>query len=330
MSQQSATGATLAGIANRFRRKRPIGVLDEDDRVDGKTCLVTGANAGLGKAIATEIARRGGRVIMAGHTLDESARDDICGRSGNSEVSLEYLDLADLASVLDFVDRQRGQRFDISVLNAGVVPRNARRTIDGLEEGFQVNFLATFLLVGELLSAGVIPKKEHARVVFVSSESHRSADAIDWQTFGEFRDFGVSGAMREYGRAKLLTCTHAAELARRLDGDVAVHALCPGAVNTRLAREAPVWSQPLLKVAFTLFFRSPEAAATPAVYLSCARSLKERTAIYLHVMEEKPMAPLATDPTEGAALWRACNELLAELGPAARSRGSGTKRLCRV
>ena len=317
MSRRSATGATLTGILDRFRGRRTFPPLDHRDRVDGKHCLVTGANVGLGRAIATELARRGGRVLMAGRTYDRAARDRIRAEADSRDVHLERLNLADLASVRAFVDRQR-RPFDVVVLNAGVVPRRARATVDGFEEGFQVNFLANVALVNSLLESGAIRERSGARIVFVSSESHRSAGPIDWQTLGEIRAYGVSGAVREYGRAKLLLCTYAAALGRRLADRIAVHALCPGAVNTRLAREAPAWSRPLLALAFALFFRSPEDAAEPAVALACARELEGRTGVYLHVMEEKPMADLAIDPGEGEHLFRACERLL---NPATRPRG---------
>lgn len=309
MSLRSAAGATLAGIAGRFRGRRTIAGLQDDERVDGKHCLVTGANTGLGRAIATELARRGGRVLMAGRTYDLDARDRIRAAAGSTDVLLERLDLADLASVRAFVEHQE-RPFDVVVLNAGVVPRSARRTVDGFEEGFQVNFLANFELVNGLLEAGAIPQGNSARIVFVSSESHRSAEAIDWDAVGELHDYGVTGAVREYGRTKLMLTTYAAELDRRLRGAVAVHALCPGAVNSRLAREAPAWAQPLLTLAFTLFFRAPEVAAEPVLVLACGRALEGRTGVYLHVMEEKPMAPAATDPEQGRRLWRACERLL--------------------
>ena len=62
---QGASRATLSGISDLFHRRERIGRLEASDRIDGKCCLVTGANRGLGRAVAVELARRGGRVVMA-------------------------------------------------------------------------------------------------------------------------------------------------------------------------------------------------------------------------------------------------------------------------
>ena len=62
---QNPVSATLTGIVNLFKKQEKIGELKESDRVDGRTCLITGANSGLGFALAVELAKRGGRIIMA-------------------------------------------------------------------------------------------------------------------------------------------------------------------------------------------------------------------------------------------------------------------------
>jgi NAD(P)-dependent dehydrogenase (short-subunit alcohol dehydrogenase family) len=319
----SAVRATLAGIADRLTSRRQPLPLRDTDRLDGKTCLVTGANSGLGKAIAAELGRRGAEIVMAGRTLDEAARDEIRRAAGHERVELEHLELGRLESVAAFCRRQAelDRRFDVTVLNAGIVPRASRRTEDGFEEGFQVNYLANYALVRGLLEGGRIEGRPAAppRIVLVSSDSHRSAAALDWERFGAFAEYGMAGAVAEYGRTKLMLQTLAAELARRLAPggrvDIAVHSLCPGAVKSRLAREAPAWAKPLLWLVLAAFFRSPERAAESAVALCCASAYEGRTGVYLHQTTEKAPAPHATDPENGRRLWEASAALLRQ-GPA--------------
>jgi NAD(P)-dependent dehydrogenase (short-subunit alcohol dehydrogenase family) len=328
---EGASRATLSGILDLFRRRERIGRLEEWERIDGKTCLVTGANRGLGAAVATELARRGGRVVMACRSGHPHAAEEIRAASGSVHVEMAYLDLADFESIERFTADMRGsgRSFDIVVLNAGVVPSRARRTAQGFEEMFAVNYLANFYLVTRLLGNGAIPirpatradnapdgksEEQIPRLVFVSSEVHRSAPPIDFDGLGVFHEYGMRGAMTEYAVNKLLLSTFAVELSRRLQADgrpqASVHQLCPGPINSGISREAPAWIKPLLKVIFLLFFRTPRRAAEPVVFLCCSRAIEERSGIYLHLMTEKAPSARASDEEAGRRLWQASERLL--------------------
>jgi NAD(P)-dependent dehydrogenase (short-subunit alcohol dehydrogenase family) len=328
---QGASRATVSGILDLFRRPERIGCLEPEERIDGKTCLVTGANRGLGRAAAVELARRGGRVVMACRSGHPHAAEEVRSISGSEAVEMARVDLADLESIEGFAAAMKhaGRSFDIVVLNAGVVPNRARRTVQGFEEMFAVNYLANFILVTRLLEHGTIPLvplrnaggsphgepvRTLPRLVFVTSEVHRSAPPIDFAGLGEFRDYGMRGAMTEYAVNKLLVSTFAVELSRHLlDGDeprASVHQLCPGPINSGIAREAPVWIKPLLKVLFALFFRTPRRAAEPVVFLCCSQAIEGRTGIYLHLMTEKSPSAAALDPEAGRRLWQASQRLI--------------------
>ncbi len=317
--------ATVNGILDLFGRQERIGTLEQEERIDGRRCLITGANRGLGRAVAVELARRGGRLTLACRGGHPQAGEEIGRESGGGQVEMAFIDLSDFDTILRFRDQmlRRDRRFDLTVLNAGVVPRRARRTRQGFEEMFAVNYLANFLLVNALLDCGVIPRNRRAgevtpRIVFVSSETHRSAPPLDPTELGRFHDYGMRQSVAEYAVSKLLVSTYASELARRLSPggrvEAAVHQLCPGPINSGIASEAPGWARPLLKAAFTLFFKSPRRAAEPVVYLCCARSLEGRTGVYLHLMKPKSPSEQALDPEAGRALWEASARLIAS-GP---------------
>lgn len=115
-------------------------------RMDGKTVIITGANAGIGRETARDLAHRGARVIMACRSLDRGreALQDITSTTGSDKVVLMKCDLASYKSVREFCDqvKQREQRLDVLVLNAGLIaPRDRFLTEDGHELQLQSNHL---------------------------------------------------------------------------------------------------------------------------------------------------------------------------------------------
>ncbi len=298
----------------------------DDVRIDGKTCLVTGANSGLGRAAAVELARRGGRMILACRPGHHGICEEIKRESGSETVELVEVDLADLRSVHRCCDelRDRGVRIDIALMNAGLMTPAARRTAQGYDEMFAVHFLANRVMIDRWLSDGVvvpaIPEGDPPRIVFVSSEAHRSSAAIDFDHLGEFAPYGMKDSMRHYGLSKLVLCTYATELSRRLhrssEGDdgvgddsdgveVAVHALCPGGVATNITRGAPAALRSFVDLVLRRLFRSPEEAVEPVTWLCCAPEAGSSTGLYLHLMHRKQVSESAADAAHGAKLWEA-------------------------
>ena len=314
----------------------------DDVRIDGRTCLVTGANSGLGRAAAIELARRGGRVILACRPGHDGICEEITRESGSESVELIGVDLADLGSVHRCCDelRDRGVRLEIALMNAGLMTPAARRSAQGYDEMFAVHFLANRVMIDRWLSDGIVvpavPGGDPPRIVFVSSEAHRSSAAIDFDCLGEFASYGMKDSMRHYGLSKLALCTYATELSRRLnrpgeadDGiddddvdpeehevEVAVHALCPGGVATNITRGAPAPLRSVVDPLLRLFFRSPEDAVEPIVWLCCAPEAGSSTGLYLHLMHRKQVSESAADPENGAKLWDASQVMVEQ------SRGS--------
>jgi NAD(P)-dependent dehydrogenase (short-subunit alcohol dehydrogenase family) len=239
--------------------------------------------------------------------------------SGSPAVEMRQVDLADLASIRALAAglRDDGTKLDLLVLNAATVPARSRQTKQGLEEMFVVNYLSSFYLTNLLIRYGVLEKNAGARIVVVASEAHRSSPAIDWERFGVYADYGMKKSVPLYGYYKHMLLAFAWELARRMQAegaDVAVHGLCPGPVNSKIAREAPWFARWLVAAIFAVFFKHPDKAREPVVYLSCARSLHGRTGVYLHLMEEKQIEPPTAAPANGQRLWQASSDLLKTLG----------------
>jgi NAD(P)-dependent dehydrogenase (short-subunit alcohol dehydrogenase family) len=321
--------ATVAALVDQVKGTGKTPPLDPSERLDGKVVMITGANSGLGKAVAIHLASLGAEVIMACRSGIPAAGEDVKRASGSKKVSMVRVELDDLASVHRLADelRDRGVRLDRLVINAGVVPREARKTKQGFELMFGVNFLANVALVDRLLGDGVLPRKQGPggdipRLVIVSSEAHRSVPPLDFDRLGDYVHYGVAGGLGQYGHTKLCLCTYATELSRRLkDGDdveVSVHALCPGAVNTNMAREAPWWLKPVLGPVMHFFFRPPAIAAEPVLHLVASKRIEGETGHYMHMMRKRDPVAHALDPECGRRLWEKSHELTARHAPASK------------
>ena len=317
----SLGNAIATATRNTLRAKPALNAVSASVRIDGNVCLVTGANRGLGKAVAVDLARRGGRVIMACRSGHPEAEAEVKRHSGSDTVEMITVDLSDMRSVHRLCDelKERNIRIDIAVLNAGLAALRARRTPQGFETMFAVHFLANRVMVDRWLRDDVIRPSDVSanppRIVFVASETHRSGEPIDFESLGAYKDFqGAGNGLKQYCSTKLLMCTYAKELSRRLntaDGPaVAVHTVCPGAIASGIAREAPAILKPIVHPVMRLLFQSPEKAARPVIYLCCSDEAGARTGMYLHMMVEKEMSALATDETNGAKLWEASRVLV--------------------
>ncbi len=313
--------AVITAISDMFSEKGQLEPMGADERLDGKTVLVTGANTGLGKAIAIQLAERGAFVYMACRGGHPEAGEDVKRASGSDRVEMLKVDLSDMTSAAALCDQLKaiGKRIDIAVFNAGLMPAKSRRGPQEFELMFTVHFLASRLIVHRMLEDDVIvPSTDPAlrpRIVFVSSEAHRSSKPIDFDTFGTPIDYGIKDGMGEYARSKLHLCTYATELSKQLNtGDetrVSVHSLCPGPVASSIAREAPRWLKPIINSIFKLTFQAPERAAKPVLLLAGGAAVEGRNGVYMHMMREKVVSDLAADPDNGGELWRRSQTLIA-------------------
>lgn len=327
---QNPIEAALAGFMDRFGRQELASQLTDDLRADGRTCLVTGASTGLGFAIAVQLAERGARVVTVSRSGVPEKGEEIQRLSGSRRVEMIQADLSDLTQVQRVADalKQRGERIDVLVDNAGVATPRARKTAQGLDAMFVTNFLAKFLLANRLLRDGTLQNATFAtgrgpgspvpRILLVSSDSHQGASAIDWGEFGRYYDYGVNKGIHNYSYFKLVLNTFACELARRLAPggaiDVPVHVLCPGPVNSEIVRDAPPALRVALKAIFSLAFRAPRVAARPAVYACVSRDFECETNRYLHMFNPKRMDPKCYDAAEGARLWERSAALCRDVG----------------
>ena len=313
--------ATLTGIAGLFQKQERIGFLGPQERLEGKRVMITGSSSGLGLAVAKQIAALGAEVIMAVRSGIPEKGNEVKKVSGSSHIKMLYVDLADFSSINQLTENLKKEvgQIDILICNAAVVVGQARQTKAGLDEMFMVNYISKFVLVNQLIAQQCFRKDNIAipRIIFVSSESHRNPGEFEWDSFGQFKPHSMSKTVERYGYYKLLLTTFAQELGRRLNSDgqsnFSIFTLCPGPINSNIAREAPNWVQPPMKLVFKLFFNSPEKAAEPVVYLAASKSLEGKPSDYLFLMSRKEVDEKASDRNNGLKLWDMTEELIRKI-----------------
>lgn len=324
--------AALAGFKDLFRKQEFSDRLTDNDRFDGRTCLVTGTNSGLGFAVAVEMARRGAKVIGTSRRLQHETLEKIKKQSGSNKVEVRTLDLSRLESIHGFIDELVEDKIvlDAIILNAGVALPGARKTESGQEEMFLVNYLSNVMLCTLLLNKGIVSRGNDGiefkpRFLFISSDSHQGSSFIDYEEFGKFIDYGVKKGIANYSYFKLILNTYATELSRHLNTkniDVGVNVICPGPVHSNIIKEAPWALRMLLGAIFKVIFRSPKKAALPVVYMSVSSDYEDRTNEYQHMFKPKKMDEKIYIPVEGEKLWKHSYELWGSIDPKAETLSS--------
>ncbi|WP_437293306.1 SDR family oxidoreductase [Sorangium sp. So ce426] len=275
--------------------------------MNGKVCIVTGGNTGIGKETARGLAQRGAKVVLACRDTGrgEAARDDIARSTGRKDVEVIALDLGSKASIRAFGERFRAahERLDVLVNNAGVWRNSRGTTDDGIEATFGVNHVGTWLLTQDLLP--LLKKSAPSRVVVLSSKLHYRG-RMDWEDLQfERRKYGTTAA---YAQSKLANVLFTKALARRLEGTgVTVNAVHPGVVRTDLMRDYPK----LLTKLFNLFLLTAEQGAECSLHVATAPELAGVTGEYFEKSRIKPAAEAALDEAAQERLWKLTEALAA-------------------
>jgi NAD(P)-dependent dehydrogenase (short-subunit alcohol dehydrogenase family) len=226
---------------------------DDVSLIDG-TCVVTGANGGLGKAVCIELARRGATVVMVCRdgNRGEDARQEVAVKSGSARVELAVADLASQQDVRRLAREleDRWPSIRALILTAAVYHATRRVTPDGLEEMFATNYLAPYALTRLLLPA--LDRGAPAHIVVVSAPATTPPHLDDLQGERRFR------SLHAFGASMMGKVMFAFSLSRKVEpGRIKVIAYHPGLMRTRLMREAPA----PLRFLSNLFSRSPDRAA---------------------------------------------------------------------
>jgi len=270
-----------------------------DWTLNGKTSLITGATAGIGRVTALELARLGAKVFLVARdpARGEGLAREIREAGGAAEVLVA--DLASQRSIRDLAAGflARDEPLHVLVNNAGVFELSRKVTVDGIENVFAVNHLAYFLLT--LLLLDRLRASAPARIVNVASDAHRWG-TIDFDDLEGERSYR---SMRIYGRSKLANILFTYELARRLEGTgVTVNCLHPGGVATSLGSQNGRVARALIAL-LRPFMRTPSDGAKTSVHLASSPEVTNVSGKYFADCRERRSSRESNDPEIARRLW---------------------------
>jgi NAD(P)-dependent dehydrogenase (short-subunit alcohol dehydrogenase family) len=275
----------------------------ESTWITGKTCMITGANSGIGKAAASGLAKMGAKIAMVCRDAGrgEEARTDILRASGarSEDVSLMIADLASSESVRRLASEflQTNQPLHVLMNNAGLILGKRTVTKDGLETTFEVNYLSHFLLTCLLLRT--MKANAPSRIINVSSDAHTGGH-IDFDDLQEEKSYS---GLRSYSQSKLAQVLFTFELARKLQvTGVTVNAVHPGVVATNWGTQ----SAGLLSIGIRLahpFMIGAEKGSDTLVYLASSPEVVDVTGKYFTKRKAVPSSKESMDESTAKRLW---------------------------
>jgi NAD(P)-dependent dehydrogenase (short-subunit alcohol dehydrogenase family) len=265
--------------------------------MQGRVCVVTGATAGIGRAAAMELARRGATVVLVARSREkaERTRAEAIRAAGHDRVDVVLADLSVQAQVREAAAQilERWPAVHVLVNNAGLYTRRREETADGIEMQLAVNHLAPFLLTSLLLHR--LRASAPARVVTLSSGAHRFA-RVRWDDLEMRRRYR---GLRQYANTKLLNVLFIRELARRNPAAaLTANTMHPGVVATEILFGG--WAPLRL---FKRWMRTPEHGARTAVHLASSPDVAGVTGEYFRDERPARVSPAALDDDAARRLW---------------------------
>ena len=275
--------------------------------MEGRICVVTGANRGIGKAMALGLAERGATVVMMcrNEVSGAAAAAEITNLTRNDDVRLLQVDLSSQESIRRAANVFRAEYGKLHVLinSAAVLDNERTLTVDGIENQFAVNHLAYFFLTHLLLD--VIRASAPARIINVTSGAHYGVelDLDDLECEKEY------DGVHAYNLSKLANIYFTYELARRLNGSgVTVNCFNPGVIATGLL--AAWYRQPPDYFETTGHkYAGPEKGAETGIYLASSPEVDAVTGRYFVDKREDRSSNVSYDEETAARLWEISADL---------------------
>jgi NAD(P)-dependent dehydrogenase (short-subunit alcohol dehydrogenase family) len=276
----------------------------------GKICLITGADSGIGKATAKGLAQLGFTLLLTArcHVRGERTVKELRAATCNDNIHLFIADLSSQESISNLAQKikENYNRIDVLINNAGAHFSKRHLTADGIEATFAVNYLSRFLLTNLLLD--VIKTSNQGRIINVSGE-HHCKGKINFEDLNFYENYSAHSAVAQ---SKLADVLFTYSLNEKLNGsNISVNCLHPGIVSTNIIYSDPD-ANPIIKFLyglFSLFFKPSEKGAETILYLAISPEITNITGKYFINKKAVASSPASYDKTIAEKLWQESERL---------------------
>lgn len=272
--------------------------------------VITGANRGIGKEAAKELARAGAKIYLASRSINSAneAREEIIRETNNKNIFVRELDLSSPESIRKFVDtfKKEETKLDVLINNAGLWSGDKVLSAFNEEMTFSVNVLGHQLLTKLLLD--LLKSGSHSRIINVASHFAGGLETDD-VSFNR-RKYNATSAYKQSKQAnRMLT----REWARRLENDnIAVYSMTPGFIpSTDLFRNQNVVGKLLLKLFGLIEGRTIQQGADTIVWLASTEVSPGNNGGFFKDRKEEKCKFF--NPVEEKKLWDKCEEIVARV-----------------
>ncbi len=308
MDARASAHDTIGFSRTGYEMREPSFTNDDLAHVAGRTVVISGATAGLGRAAAQRLAGLGARVVILARDEQRgrTALAEIEAATGNANLGLVVCDVSSLESVRAAAAELLANESAIHVLinNAGVLLDERLYSPEGHDLVLATNLLGPFLLT-ELLMDRIVASAP-SRVIEVSSGGmyYQRINVEDPQT--EHGDYVGTEVYSRTKRAQVIVTEMRAE--QSVGSGVVFHSMHPGWAAT----PGVSTSMPRFEKKFRDVLRTPEQGADTIVWLAAADAPATTSGQFW--LDRRPRETHRTDdtretPEEREALWALCRTL---------------------
>lgn len=284
--------------------------------MNGKTVVITGGNAGIGKATAIALAKKGAEVLITSRSeaKAKAAVEEIRSASKNEKIDFVLINLIDQKSVRKAAEEinTKCPKIDVLINNAGCYLSDLELSPQGIEGQFATNHIGHFLLTNLLLDN--VKAAGNARIINLASIAHKSTRELNLDDINYQNE--EYGGWKSYSRSKFCNILFTKELARRLEGTgITANAVHPGGVRTEIAQKDANWYTKLGWIVMKPFMITVEKGAETSIHLASSPKVEGETGGYWVRSKKEWSNRPSQNPELAKALWKKSEELVGQEFP---------------
>ena len=269
-----------------------------------KNIIITGATDGIGLAAAKEVSKKGYHIGLVGRNPEKGKKaiETIISYSGNENLDFFECDLSLVKNVKSLSEqiKQKYNKVDVLLNNAGGANKKKIITSEGLEKTFATNQMNYFVLSTELLN--IISESNDGRIVNVASNAHIGAE-VDYGNINSEKSFS---AWTSYCVSKLMNIMFTYQLSLMQD-KVSINVLHPGFVDTKIAGNEGNLIKYIVKFGAKMFARTVDNGADSSIYLSTSDEVKGVSGKYFFKCREIKSSRASYSQEDWKKVWELCD-----------------------